>query len=102
MSGSLAKGGVDARHADDAFVHLSRAFWTERVTPCFLCNTETQQRYTKHRKADPRARFCCGAFRLSSHELNKEDELVVKGGPGGVSKGAKILSANEKNILLGV
>lgn len=25
-----------------------------------------------------------------------------KGGPGGVSKGAKILSENKKNILLGV
>lgn len=30
-----------------------------------------------------------------------KDELV-KGGPGGVSKGAKILSENKKNILLGV
>lgn len=26
---SVKKDGVDVGHADDAFVHLSRAFWTE-------------------------------------------------------------------------
>lgn len=31
-----------------------------------------------------------------------KDELLGKGEPGGVSKGAKILSENKKNILLGV
>lgn len=28
--------GVDVGHADDAFVHLPRAFWTEWVTPWFF------------------------------------------------------------------
>lgn len=29
VSGSVKKDGVDVGHADDAFVHLPRAFWTE-------------------------------------------------------------------------
>lgn len=29
VSGSVEKDGVDVGHADDAFVHLPRAFWTE-------------------------------------------------------------------------
>lgn len=44
---------------------------------------------------------CCGAVRHSSHGLN-ERWAFRKRRTGGVSKGAKIVSENKKNILLGV
>lgn len=59
-----------------------------------VINTETHAQHVQIQ--------CCGACRHSSHGLKERWAFRKRGGHGGVSKGAKILSENKKNILLGV
>lgn len=99
----------DKGHGDDVSVRLSTAFrlsdalfstLTHLLThaPRTLLSTHAQtQTHARHLQIQ-----CCGAFRHSSHGLNerwafrKKEDLVV------FQKGAKTLSENKKNILLGI
>lgn len=69
--------------------------WYKHINTLFLTHTRRRDTYTTQTQ-------CCGACRHSSHGLKERWAFRKKGGPVGVSKGAKILSENKKNILLGV